>query len=76
MTILDGFVSSIIFGKGDDFDIVNFPFLDGDIPRAPLYGVYNIFQLIRFARVSRMSVYPFLKVLVEMIFFFLINVRK
>ena len=31
--------------------IVNFPFLYGDIPRAPSYGVY-ISQLIRFARVS------------------------
>ena len=34
-----------------DFDIVNFPFLDGDVPRSTSYGVY-IFQLIRFARVS------------------------
>ena len=32
------------------FDIVNFPFLDGDVPRRPAYGVY-ISQLIRFARV-------------------------
>ena len=30
--------------------IVNFPFLDGDVPRRPSYGVY-ISQLIRFARV-------------------------
>ena len=30
--------------------VVNFPFLDGDVPRRPSYGVY-IFQLIRFARV-------------------------
>ena len=30
-------------------DIVNFPFLDGDVPRRPSYGVY-ISQLIRFAR--------------------------
>ena len=30
--------------------IVNFPFLDGDVPRSPYYGVY-ILQLIRFARV-------------------------
>ena len=29
--------------------IVNFPFLDGDVPRSPSYGVY-ISQLIRFAR--------------------------
>ena len=34
-----------------DFDIVNFPFLDGDVPRSTSYGVY-ISQLIRFARVS------------------------
>ena len=34
-----------------DFDIVNFPFLDGDVPRSTSYGVY-ISQIIRFARVS------------------------
>ena len=33
-----------------EFDIVNFPFLDGDVPCGPSYGVY-ISQLIRFARV-------------------------
>ena len=33
-----------------DFEIVNFPFLDGVVPRSPSYGVY-ISQLIRFARV-------------------------
>ena len=48
----DGFVSSKIYDKRDDFDfdIVNFPFLDGDVPRRASYGVY-ISQLIRFARV-------------------------
>ena len=53
LTISDGFVSSKIYDKHDDFDfdIVNFPFLDGDVPRASSYGVY-ISQLIRFARVS------------------------
>ena len=34
-----------------DFDIVNFPFLDGDVPWRTSYGVY-ISQLIRFARAS------------------------
>ena len=34
-----------------DFDIVNFPLLDGDGPQRPTYGVY-ISQLIRFARAS------------------------
>ena len=33
-----------------NFEIVNFPFLDGDVPRSPSYGVY-ISQLIRFDRV-------------------------
>ena len=34
-----------------DFEIVNFPFLDGDVPRSTSYGAY-ISQLIRFARAS------------------------
>ena len=34
-----------------DFDIVNFPFLNGDVSRRTSYGVY-ISQLIRFARAS------------------------
>ena len=41
----------MINGDDFDFDIVNFPFLDGDVPRRPSYGVY-ISQLIRFARAS------------------------
>ena len=46
-------VSSKIYDKRDyfDYDTVNFPFLDGDVPRSTSYGVY-ISQLIRFARVS------------------------
>ena len=42
-----------MFDKRDDFDfdIVTFPFLDGDVPRSTFYGVY-ISQHIRFARVS------------------------
>ena len=53
LSIVDGFVSCKIYDKRDDFDfeIVNFPFLDGDVPRVASYGVY-ISQLIRFARVS------------------------
>ena len=53
LSIVDGFVSCKIYNKRDDFDfeIVNFPFLDGDVLRAASYGVY-ISQLIRFARVS------------------------
>ena len=53
LSIVVGFVSCKIYDKCDDFDfkIVNFPFLDGDVPLAASYGVY-ILQLIRFARVS------------------------
>ena len=52
MSVTNGIVSSKIYDKHDDFnfEIVNFPFLDGDVPRFPSYGVY-ISQLIRFARV-------------------------
>ena len=52
LSIANGFISSKIYDKRDDFDfdIVNFPFLDGDVPLRASYGVY-ISQLIRFARV-------------------------
>ena len=52
LSISNGFDSSKIYDKRDDFGfyIINFPFLDGDVPRRPSYGVY-ISQLIRFARV-------------------------
>ena len=36
---------------GFNFDIVIFPFLDGDVPQRPSYGVY-ISQLTRFAKAS------------------------
>ena len=50
--ISNGFVSSKIYDKRNDFDfdIVNFPFFDGDVPRRLSYGVY-ISQLIIFASV-------------------------
>ena len=53
LSISDGFAKTKIYDKRDDFDfdIVNFPFLDGDVPRSTSCGVY-ISQLIRFARVS------------------------
>ena len=46
-------VSTKIYDKRDDFDfdIVNFPFLDGDVLRHTSYGV-SISQLVRFARAS------------------------
>ena len=51
LSITNGIVSSKIYDKRDifNFEIVNFPFLDGDVPRSPSYGVH-ISQLIRFAR--------------------------
>ena len=53
LSLSDGFVNTKIYDKRDDFDfdIVNFPFLDGVVPRSASYGVY-ISQLIRFSRVS------------------------
>ena len=53
LSISNGTVSTKIYDKRDDFnfDIVNFPFLDGDVPRRTSYGVY-VSQLIRFARDS------------------------
>ena len=51
LSISNGIVSSKIYDKRDDFnfEIVNFLFLDGDVPRSPSYGVY-ISQLISFLR--------------------------
>ena len=51
LSISNGIISTKIYDKRDDFnfDIANYPHLDGDVPRATSYGVY-ISQLIRFAR--------------------------
>ena len=53
LSISNDIVSTKNYDKHDDFDfeIVKFPFLDGDVPRSTSYGVY-ISQLIRLARVS------------------------
>ena len=52
LSISDGFVSSKIYDKRDDFDfdILTFPFSDGDVPRTTSHGVY-ISKFILFARV-------------------------
>ena len=54
LSIPNDIVSTKIYDKRDDFDfeIVNFPFLDGDVPRSTSYGVY-ISQLIRPGRVAQ-----------------------
>ena len=51
LSISNDIVSTKIYDKRDDFDFknVNFPFLDGDVPRSTSYGVY-ISQLINFAK--------------------------
>ena len=53
LSITNGIVSSKIYDKQDDFnfEIVNFPFLDGDEPRSPSYGVYisQLFVLLECA---------------------------
>ena len=53
LSIHNDTVSPKIYDKRNDFDFdnVNFPFLDGDVPRRSSYCV-NISQLIRFARAS------------------------
>ena len=52
MSILNGIVSSNFYDKQDDFnfEIVNYPFLDRDVPHSLSYGVY-FSQLIRVERV-------------------------
>ena len=53
LCISNGTVSTKIYDKRDDFDfdIFNFPVLDGDVPRRTSYGLH-ISQLIRFAIAS------------------------
>ena len=53
LSILNDSVSTKIYDKRDgfDFEIVNFLFLGGDVPRSTSYGVC-ISQLIRLARAS------------------------
>ena len=51
LSISNGFVSSKIYDKRDDFDfdIVNFPFLDGDVPHSTSYRVHygNVSVFVR-----------------------------
>ena len=50
LSISDGFVKTKIYDKEDDFDfdIVNFPFLDGGVPlRHPMvFRFLNLFDLL------------------------------
>ena len=53
LSISNDNVSTKLYDKRDDFDfeIVNMPFLDGDVPHSTSYGIY-ISQLVHFARAS------------------------
>ena len=55
--ISNGTVSTKIYNKRDefDFDIVNFPFLDSDVPRRTSYGVYiqAYLNLLDFQRLQK-----------------------
>ena len=54
LSISNDIVSTKIYDKRDDsdFEIVNIPFLDGDVPRSTSYGVYvsqlNSFVLLKY----------------------------
>ena len=54
LSIHNDIVSTKMYNKSGDFnfDIVNFPFLDGDVPQRTLLWCICISQLIRFARAS------------------------
>ena len=61
LCIHNDIVSTIIYDKRENFnfDIVNFPFLDGDVPRRPSYGVYiylNLFALSEHLRMLLTSI--------------------
>ena len=47
LSVGNGFVSSKIYDKRDDFDfdIVNFPFLDGDVPRRASYRHFSLLNV-------------------------------
>ena len=53
LSVSDDIVSAGVCDRRGDFyfEIVNFSFLDGDVPRSTSYGIY-ISQVIRFARAS------------------------
>ena len=53
LSISSGIVSTKVCDGRDDFEfeIVNFPCLDGDVPRSASYGVC-VFRLVRFAGAS------------------------
>ena len=55
LSINNNTVSTKMYDKRDDFYFVNFPFLDGDVPRRRFYGVYMP-QLIRLFVTSKVVI--------------------
>ena len=55
LSITNGIVSSKIYDKRDDFnfEIVNFPFLDRDVPRSTSYGVHVHLKVISLRTISK-----------------------
>ena len=51
INVIGNDINTSVYDKRDDFGspIVNFPWLSGDVPRLPSYGIY-ISQFVRFAR--------------------------
>ena len=51
MKVIPSDIHTSVYNIRDDvrFPIVNFPWLSGDVPQLPSYGIY-ISQLVRFAR--------------------------
>ena len=58
LSISNGIVSTKIYDKRDDFDfeIVNFPFLDGDVPRSTSYETFSKFYRRYFDLISKFQV--------------------
>ena len=56
ITLHSGIFKYSLFDKRNDFDfdVISYPFLSGNIPKIPTYGVY-VSQLIRFCNVSSES---------------------
>ena len=63
MKVIDNSIQTSVYDKPDDFGfpIVNFPWLSGDVPRLPSYGIY-ILQLVRFVRCCTSGFFSILKI--------------
>ena len=57
ITLQNGKFKYTLFDKRNDFgfEVINYPFISGNIPKIPSYGVY-VSQLIRFCNVSCESI--------------------